>query len=123
MPQPSSVTAISERPPSRTTTSMRVAPASRAFSTSSLTAAAGRSTTSPAAMRLTRVSGRRRIVMDQHVRIDVRNVTSYWAESSHLQLQAGYSFQVGGLHGTAIQSGAEQLGIAEVGLGHIGAQQ
>ena len=35
------------------TTSMRVAPASSAFSTSSLTALAGRSTTSPAAMRLT----------------------------------------------------------------------
>jgi hypothetical protein len=32
--------------------SMRVAPASTAFSTSSLMAAAGRSTTSPAAMRL-----------------------------------------------------------------------
>src|SRR5262249_12297969 len=34
-------------------TSMRVAPASSAFSTSSLTTLAGRSTTSPAAMRLT----------------------------------------------------------------------
>ena len=42
-------------------TSIRVAPASSAFSTSSLTAAAGRSTTSPAAMRLTRFCGRRRI--------------------------------------------------------------
>ncbi len=39
-----------------------LAPASIAFSTSSLSAEAGRSTTSPAAMRLTSVSGRRRIV-------------------------------------------------------------
>ena len=37
----------------RSATSMRRAPASSAFSTSSLTALAGRSTTSPAAMRLT----------------------------------------------------------------------
>ncbi len=44
-------------------TSMRVAPASMAFSTSSFTTEAGRSTTSPAAMRLTRVSGRRRMGM------------------------------------------------------------
>ena len=38
-------------------TAIRVAPASIAFSTSSLSALAGRSTTSPAAMRLTRCSG------------------------------------------------------------------
>jgi hypothetical protein len=38
-----------------------VAPESSAFSTSSLAAAAGRSTTSPAAMRLTVVSGSRRM--------------------------------------------------------------
>ena len=40
---------------------MRVAPASSAFSTSSFTAAAGRSITSPAAMRLTVSGGRMRI--------------------------------------------------------------
>src|SRR3546814_17726429 len=40
---------------------MRVAPASIAFSTSSLSAAAGLSTTSPAAIRFTSFSGRRRI--------------------------------------------------------------
>jgi len=40
-------------PPSYNTTSIRVAPASIAFSTNSLTAAAGRSMTSPAAIRLT----------------------------------------------------------------------
>src|SRR5258708_3726583 len=43
--------------------SMRDAPASMAFSTSSLTAEAGRSTTSPAAMRLTRTGGSWRIGM------------------------------------------------------------
>ena len=53
MPAPSSLTRISLRPPPSVTTSMRVAPASSAFSTSSLTTLAGRSTTSPAAMRLT----------------------------------------------------------------------
>ena len=45
-------------------TAIRVAPASIAFSTSSFNALAGLSTTSPAAMRLTRCSGRRRIDMD-----------------------------------------------------------
>ena len=62
MPWPSSDTTISVWPPSRITASMRVAPASMAFSTSSLTTEAGRSTTSPAAMRLMTVSGRRRMV-------------------------------------------------------------
>ena len=56
MPQPSSVMRISERPPAAVTTSISPAPASSAFSTSSLTTLAGRSITSPAAMRLT-VSG------------------------------------------------------------------
>jgi hypothetical protein len=53
MPAPSSLTWISLRPPPSVRTSMRVAPASSAFSTSSFTTLAGRSTTSPAAMRLT----------------------------------------------------------------------
>jgi hypothetical protein len=61
MPQPSSVTSIRDKPPSASETAIRVAPASIAFSTISLSAEAGRSTTSPAAMRLTKVSGRRRI--------------------------------------------------------------
>src|SRR5262245_24154941 len=60
MPTPSSVTEMKLRPPSFRVTAMRWAPASMAFSTSSLTALAGRSTTSPAAMRLTRVDGSRR---------------------------------------------------------------
>ena len=50
MPAPSSTTRMSRRPPSSTTTVMLRAPASRAFSTSSLTAAAGRMITSPAAI-------------------------------------------------------------------------
>ena len=57
MPQPSSVTSIQASPPSSILTAIRVAPASIAFSTSSLSAEAGRSTTSPAAMRLTSVFG------------------------------------------------------------------
>src|SRR5581483_4317945 len=52
MPAPSSVTRMSRWPPPESTTSIRRAPASRAFSTSSFTTDAGRSTTSPAAMRL-----------------------------------------------------------------------
>ena len=62
MPQPSSPTRISPLPPASSATSIRVAPASIAFSTSSLTTEAGRSTTSPAAMRLATASGRRRMV-------------------------------------------------------------
>src|SRR3954454_17742114 len=61
MPAPSSVTAIRALPPSRNTISTLRAPASTAFSTSSLTAAAGRSMTSPAAMRLTTTGGNWRI--------------------------------------------------------------
>ena len=51
MPQPSSVTRMSSEPPPASSTVMFRAPASTAFSTSSFTADAGRSTTSPAAMR------------------------------------------------------------------------
>ena len=48
MPQPSSVTRMSSTPPPENSTVTFFAPASIAFSTSSLTAEAGRSTTSPA---------------------------------------------------------------------------
>ncbi len=58
MPWPSSATRISVLPPARMSISMWVARASRAFSTSSLTADAGRSTTSPAAIWLAMWSGR-----------------------------------------------------------------
>ncbi len=54
MPMPSSVTRISARPASRRSTVTWVASASSAFSTSSLATEAGRSTTSPAAILLTR---------------------------------------------------------------------
>ena len=50
MPPPSSRTRTSRRPPSTTSTSMRAAPASMEFSTSSFRTEAGRSTTSPAAI-------------------------------------------------------------------------
>ena len=61
MPQPSSSIVIRFRPPSSMAMLIRVAPASSAFSTNSFTAAAGRSTTSPAAMRLTTSWGSLRI--------------------------------------------------------------
>lgn len=51
MPQPLSVTRMRPMPPPRISTATAVAPASTAFSTSSLTTLAGRSTTSPAAIR------------------------------------------------------------------------
>ncbi len=51
MPQPSSVTRISDIPPWAISTVTADAPASMAFSSSSFTTLAGRSTTSPAAIR------------------------------------------------------------------------
>jgi hypothetical protein len=57
MPPPSSVTSTRSSPPAASRTDTVVAPASSAFSTSSLSALAGRSTTSPAAMRSTRWDG------------------------------------------------------------------
>src|SRR5262249_51062573 len=56
MPQPSSDTRSSASPPLVSSTVMRRAPASSAFSISSLTTEAGRSTTSPAAI-LAAISG------------------------------------------------------------------
>ena len=61
MPAPSSATTMRTSPPASRSTSIRVAPASSAFSQSSLTAAAGRSTTSPAAMASATCGGRRRM--------------------------------------------------------------
>ncbi len=63
MPRPSSETRMRRRPPASIATSMWRAPASSAFSTSSLIAAAGRSITSPAAMRSTSSGSSRRIGM------------------------------------------------------------
>lgn len=51
IPEPSSRTRIREVPPPSISTSILEAPASKAFSMSSLTAEAGRSITSPAAIR------------------------------------------------------------------------
>src|SRR5687768_15330562 len=59
MPLPSSCTRTNERPPPSISTATPAAPASSAFSTSSLTTEAGRSTTSPAAILLTRSPGSR----------------------------------------------------------------
>ena len=53
IPQPLSTTRTSSMPPCPTVTSIRVAPASTAFSSSSFTTLAGRSITSPAAILLT----------------------------------------------------------------------
>src|SRR5205823_603312 len=61
MPQPSSTTRIKEIPPRRMMTSIFRAPASMLFSTSSFTTEAGRSTTSPAATWLARISGKSRM--------------------------------------------------------------
>jgi hypothetical protein len=61
IPAPSSAIAIAAIPPSSSETAIRRAPASSAFSISSFTAAAGRSITSPAAMRLAIGSGSTRI--------------------------------------------------------------
>ena len=61
IPQPSSVTRISRRPPLSTSIRRCDAPASSEFSSSSLTTEAGRSTTSPAAILLATSSERIRI--------------------------------------------------------------
>ena len=63
VPMPSSTTEMKVRPPSFRETAMRWAPASIAFSTSSFTALAGRSTTSPAAIRSMSTGSRRRTGM------------------------------------------------------------
>ena len=57
MPEPSSTTRMTELPPRRIMISMRRAPASSEFSTSSFTTEAGRSMTSPAATWLATSSG------------------------------------------------------------------
>ncbi|VTR69466.1 hypothetical protein DESC_740205 [Desulfosarcina cetonica] len=97
MPWPLSATRISLRPPCSISTMMRVLPASMAFSTSSLTTEAGRSTTSPAAILLERISGRIRILA-----IDARVFTLgnlFSADIGYtpvvLKLRARYSASMG----------------------------
>src|SRR5579863_5378272 len=63
IPLPSSITRIMRLPPDSTSTRIDRAPASSAFSSSSFTTDAGRSTTSPAAMRFATVSGSIRILL------------------------------------------------------------
>ena len=63
IPMPSSRTRISRVPPASISSSTRRAPASRLFSTSSLTADAGRSTISPAAIWSMSSDGRMRMDM------------------------------------------------------------
>ena len=72
MPWPSSATRMRDSPPCSAWISIRVAPASMAFSTSSLIALAGRSTTSPAAMRFTVSGGRRRMGMGRRLKRNAR---------------------------------------------------
>ncbi len=72
MPPPLSATAIRRMPPPSSRTSMSLAPASRLFSTSSLTTDAGRSITSPAAIWLTRTSGSGRMV--RRAAVDMRSI-------------------------------------------------
>src|SRR5262245_41142080 len=63
MPEPSSTTRIRPKPPAVAVTSIRDAPASIALPTHSLTTPAGRSASSPAAMRLTRFCGSARMAI------------------------------------------------------------
>src|SRR5580692_11131640 len=78
MPAPSSATAISAEPPPRISTLTERAPASSEFSTSSLTADAGRSTTSPAAIWLATCSGK---------------IWTMWSDipARHCSFRTGYS--------------------------------
>ena len=91
MPQPSSATEISVRPPPRSVTSIRVAPASRLFSTSSLTAEAGRSTTSPAAMRLISDFWKAADAHQAPARISLKALISPLVEASWLETAASLS--------------------------------
>src|SRR5437016_333949 len=61
IPWPSSITRIMRLPPTSTSTRMVLAPASMAFSSSSFTTDAGRSTTSPAAILFATASGNMRM--------------------------------------------------------------
>ncbi len=65
MPLPSSITRIMRLPPASVSMRTERAPASSAFSTSSFTTDAGRSTTSPAAILLATFSGSMRIRLIQ----------------------------------------------------------
>src|ERR671934_63621 len=86
MPSPSSSTCTRRTPPSSSVTLMARAPASTLFSSSSLSTEAGRSTTSPAAIWLTRSSGSTRIALTWGVyRIGrVELIAALWDLAVHL---------------------------------------
>ncbi len=77
MPEPSSATRSRRTPPSDSSTAIDWAPASRLFSSSSLRAEAGRSTTSPAAIWFTNSSGRGRIWATGNVTLAPRTYGSH----------------------------------------------
>ena len=81
IPAPSSSTVMRSRPPPETRTVIQAAPASSAFSASSLTAAAGRSMTSPARMRRTVSSGRMRMGMGWSAARLVGGRTDIWHDA------------------------------------------
>ena len=93
------------RPPSGST-AMRWAPASIAFSTSSLTALAGRSTTSPAAMRLTRFEGRRRSALMAPPFYARRRGERYWRV--RILLTSGSDVMPTGLPTTTVVSASSR---------------
>src|SRR5438270_11525306 len=88
MPVPSSVTRTRLRPPAWISTVIRVAPASREFSTSSLTTLAGRSTTSPAAIWFATCSGKRRMRFTIELRIKKEELRR--KKSRHARSDAPY---------------------------------
>ena len=105
MPLPSSVTTMRAMPPASRRTAMRRAPASIAFSTSSLTAAAGRSITSPAAMRLTTCSESRRIGDE-----------ATYSESRRIGGGAACSAVSGSLRGARSRGARSEQPVEEAGL-------
>ena len=100
MPRPLSATRTRSLPPRSTVTSTRVAPASIAFSSSSLTTLDGRSTTSPAAIWL--MTDWRQLADDSHptcLLISLRNhISFYHADLAYRKEQAT---TVGGRAGKA----------------------
>src|SRR5437016_5549036 len=86
MPLPSSATSMRRLPPSSRATAIWAAPASMAFSTSSFTADAGRSMTSPAAIRLAVLSSRRTILLAMGFRYFRRAVSRLHVQDAALAL-------------------------------------
>src|SRR5215218_10092035 len=130
MPVPSSLTRISCRPPSSMARSIDVAPASSAFSTSSLTTEAGRSITSPAAIVAATDFGRTRIGAWARVRAESTMASSELRlpleepvdcfprrERGEIELPKVASHALGGV-GTGLESVEGKL-VWRVFLGHM----